>query len=380
MDADFGQQSQAFTLLHDKNMLAPASAASWCPTMDLLALATSDGQPALSRLDWNKTGGERENRLWTANPDSPVTSLGWRPDGKILVSRRRRGPAVPRRGRGGAARVDAPSRIRGHVAALAGRARGGLQTIGVRVSERDVAVRAAHQRRRRRRPRPPEARRRQGGRGCRRGCRRLDASAGRGREGSVRPLRPPTRLTVLCSGDARGDVVMNAFGIFPIASARVGDCPADFPIALAQMAAAQLRHAVLHASLAPDLSRILVAFRANGGVDAVGASAATPLLARRSVEMCTAASHGSQIAALAAELSERRAAAATWREAREDFDARIDALRERVGEDAAAWGVDVDERGRTRTNNARTIPWTWTIRWETTRWTRRRAKTQTRSE
>ena len=43
MDADFGQQSQAFTLLHDKNMLAPASAASWCPTMDLLALATSDG-------------------------------------------------------------------------------------------------------------------------------------------------------------------------------------------------------------------------------------------------------------------------------------------------------------------------------------------------
>ena len=86
MDADFGQQSQAFTLLHDKNMLAPASAASWCPTMDLLALATSDGQLALSRLDWNKTGGERENRLWTANPDSPVTSLGWRPDGKILVS------------------------------------------------------------------------------------------------------------------------------------------------------------------------------------------------------------------------------------------------------------------------------------------------------
>ena len=75
MDADFGQQSQAFTLLHDKNMLAPASAASWCPTMDLLALATSDGQLALSRLDWNKTGGERENRLWTANPDSPVTSL-----------------------------------------------------------------------------------------------------------------------------------------------------------------------------------------------------------------------------------------------------------------------------------------------------------------
>ena len=61
----------AFTLLHDKNMLAPASASSWCPTMDLLALATTDGQLSLARLDWNKQGGERENKLWTTNPESP---------------------------------------------------------------------------------------------------------------------------------------------------------------------------------------------------------------------------------------------------------------------------------------------------------------------
>ena len=175
MDADFGQQSQAFTLLHDKNMLAPASAASWCPTMDLLALATSDGQLALSRLDWNKDRGERENRLWTANSDSPVTSLGWRPDGKILVSGHADGAvqlyhaedgevlhaSTPHRGSAVTSLhwQDAPAED--------------SQTIGVRVSERDVAVRAAHQRRRRRRPRPPEARRRQGGRGCRRGCRAL---------------------------------------------------------------------------------------------------------------------------------------------------------------------------------------------------------------
>ena len=77
---------QSFTLLHDKNMLAPASASSWCPTMDLLALATTDGQLSLSRLEWNKQGGERENKLWSTNPDAPVTSLGWRPDGKVLVS------------------------------------------------------------------------------------------------------------------------------------------------------------------------------------------------------------------------------------------------------------------------------------------------------
>jgi len=75
-----------FTQLLDKNMLAPASAASWCPTMDLLALATTDGQLSLARLDWNKQGGERENKLWVTIPNSPVTSLGWRPDGKVLVS------------------------------------------------------------------------------------------------------------------------------------------------------------------------------------------------------------------------------------------------------------------------------------------------------
>ena len=148
---------------------------------------------------------------------------------------------------------------------------------------------------------------------------KADAGAGAGAGPWTRPpgagaralfdhFDPPTRLTVLCSGDARGDVVMSAFGIFPIASASVGDCPADFPVASARGVdtagdtAGGADLAVLHASLAPDLSRILVAFRANGGVDAVGASAAMPLLARRSVEMCTAASHGSQIAALAAEL------------------------------------------------------------------------------
>ena len=349
MDADFGQQSQAFTLLHDKNMLAPASAASWCPTMDLLALATSDGQLALSRLDWNKTGAERENRLWTANPDSPVTSLGWRPDGKILVSGHADGAvqlyhaedgevlhaSTPHRGSAVTSLhwQDAPAEDsrRSACAYQSATSRFALPTNGGGGGVHD-------------RPRRDGA--------------KADAGAGAGAGPWTRPpgagaralfdhFDPPTRLTVLCSGDARGDVVMSAFGIFPIASASVGDCPADFPTAGGGTAGG-CDLAVLHASLAPDLSRILVAFRANGGVDAVGASAAMPLLARRSVEMCTAASHGSQIAALAAELErEARAAAATWREAREDFDARIDALRERVGEGRGGTGRG---RGRTRTN------------------------------
>ena len=66
---------QSFTLLHDKNMLAPASASSWCPTMDLLALATTDGQLSLSRLEWNKQGGERENNCLLYTSPSPRDGL-----------------------------------------------------------------------------------------------------------------------------------------------------------------------------------------------------------------------------------------------------------------------------------------------------------------
>ena len=337
MDADTGQ-THAFSLLHDKNMLAPASAASWCPTMDLLALATSDGQLALSRLDWNKTGGERENRLWTANPDSPVTSLGWRPDGKILVSGHADGAVQlyhaedgevlhasrPHRGspvtslhwqdapvedsrRSACAYQSATSRfalpttggnfVHGAVKGLGSRKGDGGAAKGDG-GERSFASSSQHPRR------------------------------GAGARALFDHFDPPTRLTVLCSGDASGVVVMSAFGIFPIASTRVGDGPnADFPLGDSNALE------ILHASASPDLSRVLVAFTANGGLDAVGASASVPLLAMRSKEMCTAASHGSQVTALVAEIEcELANAADVWVKARVDFDKRVAAMRERVND------------------------------------------------
>ena len=45
--------------------------------MDLLALSTADGQLCLHRLNWQ--------RLWAVSPESSVTSLCWRPDGKVLA-------------------------------------------------------------------------------------------------------------------------------------------------------------------------------------------------------------------------------------------------------------------------------------------------------
>ena len=66
-----------FTQLADKALTADVKIATWCPTMDLLALSTADGQLCLHRLNWQ--------RLWAVSPDSAVTSLCWRPDGKVLA-------------------------------------------------------------------------------------------------------------------------------------------------------------------------------------------------------------------------------------------------------------------------------------------------------
>ena len=338
MDADTGQ-THAFSLLHDKNMLAPASAASWCPTMDLLALATSDGQLALSRLDWNKTGGERENRLWTANPDSPVTSLGWRPDGKILVSGHADGAVQLYHAEDGevlhASRPHSGSPVtslhwhdapvedsrRSACAYQSATSRFALPTTGGNFVHGAVKGLGS--------------RKGDGGAAKGDGGERSFASSsqhhprrGAGARALFDHFDPPTRLTVLCSGDASGVVVMSAFGIFPIASTRVGDGPtADFPLGDSN----DLE--ILHASASPDLSRVLVAFTANGGLDAVGAFASVPLLAMRSKEMCTAASHGSQVTALVAEIEcELANAAETWVKARVDFDKRVASMRERVND------------------------------------------------
>ena len=55
----------SFTQLLDRGIAAEAVLSSWCPTMDLLALATADGQLHLHRLNWQ--------RLWWASPDAAIT-------------------------------------------------------------------------------------------------------------------------------------------------------------------------------------------------------------------------------------------------------------------------------------------------------------------
>ncbi|KAK9909067.1 hypothetical protein WJX75_006696 [Coccomyxa subellipsoidea] len=67
----------AFTQLLDRGLTSDVVLASWCPTMDLLALVMSDSQLSVNRLN--------KQRLWVLAPDSKITAITWQPDGKILA-------------------------------------------------------------------------------------------------------------------------------------------------------------------------------------------------------------------------------------------------------------------------------------------------------
>ena len=69
--------SESFAQLTDRLLPAPISHATWCPTMDLLAAAFTDGRIAVHRLNWQ--------RLWLVTPDAPATALAWTPSGNALA-------------------------------------------------------------------------------------------------------------------------------------------------------------------------------------------------------------------------------------------------------------------------------------------------------
>ena len=355
---------QSFTLLHDKNMLAPASASSWCPTMDLLALATTDGQLSLSRLEWNKQGGERENKLWSTNPDAPVTSLGWRPDGKVLVSGHADGTVVLHH-------VEDGETL--HVSKPHARA---VTSLHWQIAPASDAARSAfaHQSAAARFTLPPRRS------GAEKGGAAAAAAGGAKTRGAnafrsalVDHFDPPDRLTVLVSGDARGTIALAAFGVVPLGSADLttargagirenllarSDAAEDD--AKGKNASKRARGVVVqHATASPDLSRVLVGFgitapsRTNVGDDESAttsetksrneivasyvATARVPLLAARSRELRDIAAHAAALAAANDAVRERVAAAAVaWRRARGGFAQAVSLLARRAREEHEA--------------------------------------------
>ena len=341
-------------------MLAPASASSWCPTMDLLALATTDGQLSLSRLEWNKQGGERENKLWSTNPDAPVTSLGWRPDGKVLVSGHADGTVVLHH-------VEDGETL--HVSKPHARA---VTSLHWQIAPASDAARSAfaHQSAAARFTLPP--RRSKGGGGeARAGSSSGSPSCAFRKSALVDHFDPPDRLTVLVSGDASGVVSLSAFGVVPLGSA-------DLTVArgagiredlLARGARgkdgasdgarkdppSRVGVVVQHATASPDLSRVLVGFgvterddasslssqkKENRGERIVAsyvAAARVPLLAARSRELRDIAAHAAALAAANDAVREGvAAAAAAWRRARRGFSQAVSLLARRAREEHEA--------------------------------------------
>ena len=79
-----------FRVEQDKMLPSTISLAAWCPTMDLLALVTSDSQVIVHRLSWQQLLGKAQ-----IPPSAvPITALCWHPDGKSLVIGREDGALI----------------------------------------------------------------------------------------------------------------------------------------------------------------------------------------------------------------------------------------------------------------------------------------------
>ncbi len=83
------EEAVPFKVEQDRILPAPVSLAAWCPTMDLLGLVTSDSQIFVLRLVGQLLGKQQ-----IAPSEVPITALCWHPDGKSLVVGREDGRMV----------------------------------------------------------------------------------------------------------------------------------------------------------------------------------------------------------------------------------------------------------------------------------------------
>lgn len=67
----------SFTELLNKGLATDVALASWCPTMDLLAVVAANNNLSVHRLNWQY--------LWTQRNQRPVTAMCWKADGKMLA-------------------------------------------------------------------------------------------------------------------------------------------------------------------------------------------------------------------------------------------------------------------------------------------------------
>ncbi|KAI9592519.1 anaphase-promoting complex, cyclosome, subunit 4-domain-containing protein [Syncephalis fuscata] len=70
-----------FHLYSERSLSDPILMASWCPTLDVLAMVHTRGDLVVSRISWS--------RVWSLPSESDkvqIACINWRPDGQILVA------------------------------------------------------------------------------------------------------------------------------------------------------------------------------------------------------------------------------------------------------------------------------------------------------
>ncbi|GAO50137.1 hypothetical protein SAICODRAFT_70201 [Saitoella complicata NRRL Y-17804] len=77
MNAQGYAQGQAFTILNEKVLPAPARLLSWCPTMDIIAFVADTSTVSVHRMSGQ--------RVWTQDVNVRVECIAWKPDGKLLA-------------------------------------------------------------------------------------------------------------------------------------------------------------------------------------------------------------------------------------------------------------------------------------------------------
>ncbi|KAH9305044.1 hypothetical protein KI387_009448, partial [Taxus chinensis] len=195
--------AQSFNLFQDKLVPSQVEKAEWHPDKDLLAMITEEGKVVLHRLNWDK--------LWTISPEQRVTSICWRPDGKVLAIGHIDGTiSLHDAENGKMLRSNKP-----HSADIVSLS--WAEEVEI-VSVEPYDMFAYKDRTPRFLPAPPKA------------PYNPDLSSGvsestEERDGTDQELVNSSRerLNILCSGDKEGIICFSIFGVFPIAKINIGD-------------------------------------------------------------------------------------------------------------------------------------------------------------
>ena len=193
-DSEEEEDGVPFKVEQDKILPAPVALCAWCPSMDLLAVVTADSQIIVLRL-----AGQLLGKQQIPPSDVPITALCWHPDGKSLVVGREDGRLVMHNVEDGG-QLHATEKL--HEGAITSLHWVDCDATGLSYANRTKRLFPPLA------PLPASS-----------DTFALDQGGSQSRSGSA---PEPKGLSVLVSGDAKGEIVLSAHGIFLLGRVQLG--------------------------------------------------------------------------------------------------------------------------------------------------------------